>query len=120
MWIDRVEQKYLPAIYKLANVFWIPTKFEIFGMVLLEAMYYGVPVISTFNGGSSILIKHGVNGFICEDTEDSWVDYTHELVINKEFAESIGDKAHETIELSFTWDTLADKFIEIYRRKCNE
>ena len=120
VWIDRVEQKYLPAIYKLADVFWLPTKYEIFGMVLLEAMYYGVPVVSTFNGGSSILINDGYNGFICDTSSDSWIERTHSLMSNCEFSDMIGKNAHDTIEKKFTWDALADQFIEIYRRKISE
>ena len=120
IWIDQIEQKYLPAIYKLADIFWLPTKYEIFGMVLLEAMYYGVPVLTTFNGGSSILIKQDYSGIISEESVDKWITNTHRILTDHTLADSIRTRAHNIIVEQFTWDALADRFIEVYRRKCNE
>ena len=33
-------------------------------MVLLEAMYFGLPVLTSLNGGSDLLVQDGVNGFV--------------------------------------------------------
>lgn len=65
---EKLEQKYMPAIYQASDAFLLPTRYEIFGMVLLEAMYYGLPVFTTYNGGSSTLINNE-NGIIIENTD---------------------------------------------------
>lgn len=62
--INAAEQKYLSYIYQNTDVFLLPTIYEIFGMVLLEAMYFGKPVITTQNGGSDMLIQNGKTGII--------------------------------------------------------
>ena len=49
----------------------LPTEYEIFGMVLLEAMYYKTVVLTTQNGGSSTLIQNGLNGYIMQ-IENGW------------------------------------------------
>lgn len=54
---DKIEQKYLSNIYELSDVFLLPTEYEIFGMVLLEAMYYKNIVLTTRNGGSTTIIQ---------------------------------------------------------------
>ena len=66
IWQEKMEQKYLSCIYQHADFFLLPTEYEIFGMVLLEAMYYGNIVLTTRNGGSSTLIEHEENGFVFE------------------------------------------------------
>lgn len=66
-----MEQKYLSGVYNLADFFLLPTEYEIFGMVLLEAMYYKTVVLTTDNGGSSTLIDNGRNGYILKDKKAS-------------------------------------------------
>lgn len=113
-----LDQKYLKAIYELSDVFLLPTIYEIFGMVLLEAMYYKVPVISTLNGGSDLMIKDSVNGFIAENSNiKKWGDTVTKIINDPKLSEQIGENAHETIKQNFTWDALAVKFIEVFRNR---
>ena len=60
---ERMEQKYLSGLYQASDFFLLPTRYDIFGMVLLEAMYYGLAVLTTHNGGSTMMIRDGENGF---------------------------------------------------------
>ena len=70
-----MEQKYLAGVYGLADIFLLPTEYEIFGMVLLEAMYYHSVVLTTLNGGSSTLIDNGKNGFVLTlNNANDWAD----------------------------------------------
>jgi glycosyltransferase involved in cell wall biosynthesis len=111
-WIPKMEQKYLPYIYKCADIFLLPTSYEIFGMVLLEAMYFGKPVITTQNGGSDILIDSDVNGVVIPKLDvDAWV----EKIIEIQGDTAMGKRAHEVIDKQYTWDTLVTKFVEVYR-----
>lgn len=113
-WIKKVEQKYLQYAYKNTDVFVLPTKYEIFGMVLLEAMYFGTPVITTKNGGSQMLIENGIDGII-EDNFDAkaWANRIIEIKDNKEMITA----SHNKIANDFTWDALVDKFIKAYEKK---
>ena len=73
IYFDNLQQKDIANLYKIADIFILPSQYEIFGMVLLEAMYFGLPVLTTLNGGSSTLIKNEENGFICElDEKEKW------------------------------------------------
>ena len=117
-YIERVEQKYLGFVYKHSDIFLLPTIYDIYGMVLLEAMYFGIPTITTVNGGSNMMIKNGENGFVINDFNiKSWVDIIKDITLNKDSTETIRRNAHSTIAEHFTWDALADKFIEAYNNK---
>lgn len=115
IWNECIEQKYLSEIYKLADFFLLPTLYEIFGMVLLEAMYYETVAISTPNGGSSELISNGMNGFILKaDSADNWAQCIIDVYKDKERFNLIKKAAGQMIETHFTWDMLAEKFERNY------
>lgn len=115
-YIPRVEQRYLGYVYKQCDIFLLPTIYDIYGMVLLEAMYFGIPTLTTVNGGSNMMIRDGENGFVFQNfILESWVERIKILFKDKKYGNEIGKKAHETIVNEFTWDALADKFIRIYR-----
>ena len=109
---DKISQEYLAKIYKRSSVFLLPTTYEIFGMVLLESMYFGIPTITTYNGGSSTLIEDEKDGFIIDELEENkWANKIIKIINSNN--EEIEIRAKKKIEL-FTWDNLADKFIDVY------
>ncbi|WP_455615435.1 glycosyltransferase family 4 protein [Eisenbergiella sp.] len=108
-------QRELSLIYQRVNLFIFTSNYEIFGMVLLEAMYFGLPVISSMNGGASVLIENGENGYIMQSFDcTDWENIILNIIRNKELAAGIGKKAQITISEFFLWDKLADKFINAY------
>lgn len=112
IWIESLKQDEIPELYKISDMFLLPTLHEIFGMVLLEAMYFGLPVLTTYNGGSSVLIDNGKNGFIEDVNINNWKNIIVANVKNKEVATN----AKTTIENEYTWDQLSEKFIESYKK----
>lgn len=114
---EYMKQEFLPKIYNLSDVFLLPTRYEIFGMVLLEAMYFNVPVVTTYNGGSDMLIDNNSNGIIIKDFNvENWKNKSIELLENKVLSDEICRKAKEKIEKEFTWDALVPKFIELFNK----
>ncbi len=114
---EKLEQKYMPAIYQASDAFLLPTRYEIFGMVLLEAMYYGLPVFTTYNGGSSTLINNE-NGIIIENADcNEWSEKIVKVLSDKKECDAIGEKAHRTVEKNYTWDALANKFLSVYEKR---
>ncbi len=115
-YIPRVEQKYLGYVYRHCDIFLLPTLYDIYGMVLLEAMYFGIPTLTTLNGGSNMMIKDGENGYVLQNFDlQSWNERIKKLAADKQLSKKVGKKAHDTIINEFTWDALVDKFIEEYK-----
>lgn len=120
-YIPRVEQKFLSKVYANTDIFLLPTIYDIYGMVLLESMYFGMPTITSVNGGSNMMIEDGTNGFIISKFEAKvWAEKVIELSNDKAYCKRIGDAAHKTIVEKFTWDKLATQFINIYEQKLKE
>lgn len=115
---EKMEQEELSKIYNMCDIFLLPTEYEIFGMVLLEAMYFGLPVITTNNGGSSTMIENEKNGFICDTNNISkWKKIITNLLNNNDIYEKISKEEKRTIMSNYTWDKLADKFLKVYNSK---
>lgn len=109
----KVKQKDLCYYYDNCDVFILPTKYEIFGMVLLEAMAFKCIVVTSNNGGSQLVIKDKVNGFIIEKFNISdWVKVLNEIYNNDLTKMKID--ASNTIYEKYNWYTLSEYFIEIY------
>ena len=87
---------------------------------MLEAMYFGVPVITTHNGGSDMLIENEKSGIIIDDfIAEEWKDKTVLLLNDESMNSTIIKNAKDKIENEFTWDALVDKFIEVYEKRLN-
>lgn len=114
----QLEQKFVREIYRCCDLFLLPTRYEIFGMVLLEAMYFGMPVLTTFNGGSSTLIHEDENGFILDQLDpDNWAGRICSLLEQPEHLVNVGRQASATVSGNYTWDALAPRFLDLYRRR---
>lgn len=114
---ERATQPELLKYYQEASFFMLASHYEIFGMVLLEAMYFGVPVISSENGGSCTLIQNGYNGFVMNTfSVDEWEKCISKALRDDDLIKGMKLNAKKTIREKYMWDRLADRFIDSYCR----
>lgn len=113
--IDKLEQKYLPQVYQKCDFFLLPSHYEIFGMVLLEAMYYGLPTFTTDNGGSNMLIENDKNGFVLKLDEKEWAQKIITLANDRALCKKISQNAKECIRKHYTWDSVAEGMLSVYQ-----
>ena len=111
----KASQQELALFYQRVNLFLFTSNYEIFGMVLLEAMYFGIPVISSWNGGASTLIKNRINGivmdgFCLKDWVNSIIMLRNDSIKYCEMRKA----AEETVKEKFLWERLVDHFIKRY------
>lgn len=110
--IERIDNDQLKYIYPLAKAFLLPSKLEIFGMVLLESMYLGAPVVSSRNGGSETLIEGKNTGLIVDEFDaDKWADAVMKYLKNSDYMDLVKNNAHRLIETEYNWDVIASKMI---------
>lgn len=84
---------------------------EIFGMTVLEALYYGIPVVANHAPGPDVIIENGISGYLCDYGDDpvKWADQINIAINNKEMLSVNGRKR---IEEHFMWDSLVGEFLK--------
>lgn len=104
----------LERFYRAADVFTLFSAFDTFGMVVLEAMAAGLPVIVSPNVGAKDMVDEGSNGFILPFPEDgdAAADRIAKLA-NKELREAMGAAAAQAASMH-DWGRLAEKIGEMY------
>jgi glycosyltransferase involved in cell wall biosynthesis len=104
------------AWYRDSNVFVFPSVNEGFGMVLLEAMASGLPVIASEGTGAHDCVTHGKDGFLVPARD---VDALAETLLwcyqHPNDAESIGKNARVKVEAQFTLDHYNRRITDLYR-----
>ena len=110
---------WLHKFYQRADVFVAPSVWdEPLGMVILEAMAYGTPVVVTRKGGIPLAVKDGVNGrFIKPRNSHDIADKVNALLADPARRRQLGEQARQVVEEKFTWDKIAEKFLQIYRAR---
>ncbi|MEO0139531.1 MAG: glycosyltransferase family 4 protein [candidate division WOR-3 bacterium] len=109
-----VDSDVLPRYYRSADVFVSPaTRSESFGMVLLEAMASGVPVVATNNEGYRYVVKDGENGLLSEPENE--VDLANKIIrvlTDENLRQRLISNGLETAK-RFSWKNIA-KEVEGY------
>lgn len=96
----------LARAYAAADVFLHCSVTETFGLVVLESMASGVPVIARAEGGPAETVKHGISGYLTEPHDmDTFVEYAKQLATDDDLrAEMIGNAREQA--LNTTWDKI--------------
>lgn len=116
--LEQIDNSQLKFIYPLAKAFLLPSKLEIFGMVLLEAMYLGAPVVTSWNGGSSTLISGRGTGLIVKKFDVSeWKKEIQKYLDDEKYTLVVTQSAKKLIKEEFTWDVLAKKMLKTILEK---
>ena len=101
--------------YHAANMFWLPSAHEPFGIVLLEAWAAGLPVVGAPVGGIPDLIEHGVDGLLADPhdqlhTVRAILSVLHDDGIGKRMGEAGGRKARS----NYSWDHITARLADLY------
>jgi D-inositol-3-phosphate glycosyltransferase len=108
-------QDTLPYYYSAADVLVMPSHYESFGMVALEAMACGTPVIASQVGGLAYLIKDGETGFHVPDQDpDALCEKLLVLLDDRPQRESMGLRAAEYAK-DYAWANIAAQILDVYK-----
>jgi len=119
-WMGYAEDQ--QQMYRSMDICVVPSRFdEPFGMVALEALRYGVPVVAARRGGLPEIVDHEISGFLVEpDNAVELADRLKWLIENPERARSMGRRGREKVLREFTQERMVSEFEEVFgstRRK---
>jgi D-inositol-3-phosphate glycosyltransferase len=107
-------QDTLPYYYSASEVLVMPSQYESFGLVALEAMACGIPVIASQVGGLPFLIQDGETGYtVPADDPDALCEKLTTLLGNKNLCLTLGQKAMERSQ-AYDWKKIARQIAEVY------
>jgi glycosyltransferase involved in cell wall biosynthesis len=113
-WIYNPSEQELVRLYNSCKIFILPSLFEGFGIVLLEAQACGKPVISSSVGGISEALMDGKTGFLIKPGDVATLsDFILKLLSNDQLREKMGKSAREFAE-KFSWDKIATSIEHVY------
>ncbi|MFH1446235.1 MAG: glycosyltransferase [Chloroflexota bacterium] len=119
IFIGKRGQDTLPYYYSAADVLVMPSHYESFGMVALEAMACGTSVIASEVGGLAHLIKEGETGFFVPSQDPAALaDCLTKLILDDELRKSIGRQAAEYTR-DYDWLKITDKVIQLFKDVLN-
>lgn len=114
-----VDQTDLPVYYSAADIFVLPTYYESFGLVALEAMACGLPVVASRLGGLRSFIEDGVTGYLIPwHRPEVFADTIADLLADKKLQERMG-AASEVKARTMGWDITATRLSEVYSSAVN-
>jgi D-inositol-3-phosphate glycosyltransferase len=115
IFLGKRDQDTLPYYYSAAEVLVMPSLYESFGMVALEAMACGIPVIASEVGGLGYLVQDGVTGYTIPDSDPKALcDKLSLLLGDSHLRETMGLGASQ-YALDYAWETIAAQIIDVYK-----
>ena len=100
--------------FQEATLFVQPTFEDCFPLTILEAMQYGLPVVSTDEGAIPDMVIDGETGFICpRKNVEALVNSIEKLLINKELCKQMGEKGRLRYKERYTVEAFEKKFLDI-------
>lgn len=111
----QVDNKNLPTYYQAADMCIVPSRYEPFGIVPLEAMACGTPVVASFVGGMKSTVRNLYTGLHARPKNSA--DFARKMGIlfkNPQLREEFGAQARQHIEQKYSWETVCDGVLSCY------
>ena len=116
-WLDEVPFNDMPKIYNAMSLVTAPARYEGFGMVPLEAMACGKPVIASRTGAYGQMIDPGVNGWLVNtDDLEGFTEVLSTALSNESLLSGMGISGMNKVKQEFSAEVEADSIIGVYKK----
>lgn len=113
--LGAVDHEKLPLFYNAADIVVMPSYYESFGLVALEAMACGTPVVASRVGGLTSAVNDGETGYLISwRCPEPFAERLDLLLDNEELRRNLGQAAREAVE-RFRWGNVAEAIDNLYR-----
>ena len=106
----------LAAAYREARMTVLPSEYEAFGLVLLESLAAGTPVVASRVGGIPEVVEDGKAGLLVPPkSPTALAEAIGRLWVDRDLARRLGEYGRDHVVPRFQWDALADRLDALYR-----
>jgi D-inositol-3-phosphate glycosyltransferase len=114
VFLGKQSQDVLPYYYSAASMLVVPSHYESFGMVALEAMACGTPVVASQVGGLAFLVQDGVTGYVVPDDDPAALgERLTALVSSPGLREKMGRQAAASAQ-NYAWERITEQVVSLY------
>ncbi len=106
-------QHELPLLYRAADVTVVPSYHESFGLVAVESLACGTPVVATRAGGLMTIVHHGETGYLVPHCPGFFAERLDTLLQNPDLLEQMRKAARPSV-LRFSWKSVANRIYDVY------
>ncbi|YAF98596.1 MAG: glycosyltransferase family 4 protein [Nodularia sp. CChRGM 3473] len=111
----RLSQEILPTYYAAADVCVVPSHYEPFGLVAIEAMASGTPVVASDVGGLQFTVVPEVTGLLAPPQDvAAFATAIDRILLNPQWRDELGKAGRKRVETKFSWDGVATQLGELY------
>jgi len=112
-----VEEERLRGLYAAADVVVVPSLYEPFGLVAVEAMACGTPVVASDTGGLREIVEHEVTGLrFARGNARSLAAAVRRVLVDRDLAARLASGAVRALDSRATWRDVAARTVDVYRR----
>ncbi len=111
----RISDELLPVYYTAADVCVVPSHYEPFGLVAIEAMACGTPVVASDVGGLQFTVVPEETGLLAPPKDEvAFATAIDRILSNPEWRNQLGQGARTRVEQKFSWDGVAHQLSDLY------
>jgi D-inositol-3-phosphate glycosyltransferase len=112
--VGAVPHETLPLYYSAADVTAMPSSYESFGLVAVESLACGTPVVATRVGGLTSIVRDGETGLLVPWRDaDLFAERLRTLLRDRRLRAKLARNARESV-LGYGWDRIADEHVALY------
>jgi glycosyltransferase involved in cell wall biosynthesis len=116
-----MDEKSLLRLQRVADVSVVPSLFEPFGIVALEAMAAKSPVVVSDTGGMSEIVEHDVTGAkVYPNNPDSLAWGINRILLDDKYRDWIRENACKAVQKKYGWEKIAQQTEDTYKRVLSE
>ncbi len=113
--VGPVEHDRMPTFYNAADICVVPSYHESFGMVAVEALASGTPVLASRVGGLATIVRDGETGYLFDErSPEVLATYLCLLMSENEIRKSMAQSARQSVE-KYNWSATANSLFRLYR-----
>jgi glycogen(starch) synthase len=114
--LGHISDSELATFYQWSSAAVFPSLYEPFGIVALEAMGAGIPVVVSATGGLDEIVQDGYNGLkFMPGSSDSLTYQLNRVITDKALSDWLVGNARQSIE-KYSWDSAATETVAVYRK----
>jgi D-inositol-3-phosphate glycosyltransferase len=111
----RLDQTVLPTYYAAADVCVVPSHYEPFGLVPIEAMACRTPVVASNVGGLQFTVVPEVTGLLAPPRDEAaFAQAIDRILKDPLWGDQLGQTGRHRVEIAFSWDSVASRLGQLY------